>query len=810
MKMNTKRSLLTSLCCFLLAACTVEVEQGGASGSGQITLRPGEMEASIRLSGLGGGGGVPVSRAATDAVVLPGENEVKELLVYCFVNIRQDGTVFSEEEPTMLDSFEASTLERVYHYKEGAADNDLLLTSDGDGYRVTFGVPRDEYHRYFKLVANGGAVPADVVAVSIKDSGTGALADRSTATRFVSVGCPQFFPAGGMGGTPLSLTPIACPLCMMGTGYWRQELTGGSYQEKNCFTAEKLAQGVRVDLARQAARFDIDNPAASGFELRSVKVSDIGEWKFNEEGREQISTRGYYPDLPVENAEFLPAVFYLPQLQYWGGTGNDGGTLRIELAGVLYGVETTLVITDGRSWFKPNTRYLITIKNSAGNAVASLRAVPWLDDGSGIEGDVFGKLNAGVTVALNADMPEAGSIAEIDADNRVIHFSRLSGSRGRAATDLLPLITFTGAAGDANPIGVIMPADAPLFSMGTASTATGTYVVPLRLAKSDAASGKQLMESFRAPETYKISLVTHRTDAATGAKTQQVDEYTLKVDYLLPSLLNTVLGDAAGAAQYFPPVTITPPDDTWRVDEVNHKITLPVFPYSGSMPFVLEDAGFASGWTEQAGWLEWQRKIMMGGGQSQNFLLMSDNFHSSVPRTGSLTLRCWNSATNRLETTVYTLEQEAGGGDVTKLTSAGYEVDCSQTANSGTVTGISCSGNTLSIADNGGVANPDGYCVSIRSKDRYPILVEIVQGAAWMKLVPCSRRMGGTSGGDANDADAGHYMMGLYIDANSASSARTGRINISYHDGSGGLKTETLTVSQGKNSGAVGTWSGFS
>ena len=108
------------------------------------------------------------------------------------------------------------------------------------------------------------------------------------------------------------------------------------------------------------------------------------------------------------------------------------------------------------------------------------------------------------------------------------------------------------------------------------------------------------------------------------------------------------------------------------------------------------------------------------------------------------------------------------------------------------------------------MANPDGYCVSIRSKDRYPILVEIVQGAAWMKLVPCSRRMGGTSGGDANDADAGHYMMGLYIDANSASSARTGRINISYHDGSGGLKTETLTVSQGKNSGAVGTWSGFS
>lgn len=162
------------------------------------------MEASIRLSGLGGGGGVPVSRAATDAVVLPGENEVKELLVYCFVNIRQDGTVFSEEEPTMLDSFEASTLERVYHYKEGAADNDLLLTSDGDGYRVTFGVPRDEYCRYFKLVANGGGVPADVVAVSIKDSGTGALADRSAATRFVSVGCPQFFPAGGRGGTRLA------------------------------------------------------------------------------------------------------------------------------------------------------------------------------------------------------------------------------------------------------------------------------------------------------------------------------------------------------------------------------------------------------------------------------------------------------------------------------------------------------------------------------------------------------------------------------------------------------------------------------
>lgn len=73
----------------------------------------------------------------------------------------------------------------------------------------------------------------------------------------------------------------------------------------------------------------------------------------------------------------------------------------------------------------------------------------------------------------------------------------------------------------------------------------------MRLAKSDAASGKQLMESFRAPETYKISLVTHRTDAATGAKTQQVDEYTLKVDYLLPSLLNTVLGDAAGLRNTF-------------------------------------------------------------------------------------------------------------------------------------------------------------------------------------------------------------------------------------------------------------------
>lgn len=809
MKMNTKRSLLTSLCCFLLAACTVEVEQGGAFGSGQITLRPGEMEASIRLSGLGGGGGVPVSRAATDAVVLPGENEVKELLVYCFVNIRQNRTVFSEEEMEMPGSSGESTLERVYRYTEGAADNDLLLTSDGDGYRVTFGVPRDEYRRYFKLVANGGAVPAGVVAVSIKDSGTGALADRSTATRFVSVGCPQFFPAGGMGGTPLSLTPIACPLCMMGTGYWRQELTGGGYQEKNYFTAEKLAQGVRVDLARQAARFDIDNPAASGFELRSVKVSDIGEWKFDAEGDKQISTRGYYPDLPVENAEFLPAVFYLPQLQYWGGTGNDGGTLKIELAGVLYGVETKLVITDGQSWFKPNTRYLITIKNSAGNAVASLRAVPW-DDGHGIEGDVFGKLNAGATVALNADMGEAGSIAEIDADNRVIHFSRLSGGgRERVADPWMPLITFTGAAGDANPIGVIMPADAPLFSMGTASTATGTYVVPLRLAKSDAASGKQLMESFRAPETYKISLVTHRTDAATGAKTQQVDEYTLKVDYLLPSLLDTVLGDATNAARYFPPVTITPPDDTWRVDEANHKITLPVFPYSGSVPFVLENAGFASGWTEQAGWLEWQRKIMMGEGQSQNFLLMSDNFYSSVPRTGSLTLRCWNASTNRLETTVYTLEQEAGGGDATKLTSAGYEVDCSQTANSGTVTGISCSGNTLSIADNGGVTNPEGYCVSIRSKDRNPILVEIVQGAAWMKLVPCSRRIDGTSKGDGNGADAGHYMMGLYIDANSSSSARTGRINISYHDGSGGLKTETLTVNQGKNSGALGTWSGF-
>ena len=86
------------------------------------------------------------------------------------------------------------------------------------------------------------------------------------------------------------------------------------------------------------------------------------------------------------------------------------------------------------------------------------------------------------------------------------------------------------------------------------------------------------MDSFRACVSYKISLVTHRTDAATGAKTQQVDEYTLKVDYLLPSQLNTVLGNATNAAQYFPPVTLTPPDDTRRVDEGNHKITHPVFP----------------------------------------------------------------------------------------------------------------------------------------------------------------------------------------------------------------------------------------
>lgn len=801
--MKTKRSLLTSLCCLLLAACTVEVEQGGTSGGGQIALRPGEMEASIRLSGLGGGGGVPVSRAATDAVVLPGENEVKELLVYCFVNILQSGESFWEDGTGMGGTIDESTLERVYHYKEGAADNDLLLTPDGDGYRVTFGVLQDEYCRYFKVVANGGGAPNGITAVPIIDSGTGVLADRTSATRFLSVGCPQFFPSGGRGDgvTPLSLDPIACPICMMGTGYWRQELTGGGFQEKKDFTAGQLAQGIRVDLVRQAARFDIVNPASSGFELRSVTVSDIGEWLFDADGFEEISTRGNYPELPVENAEFIPAVFYLPQLRYWGGTTGDGngGVLKIELAGTLFGVETTLTIQDGKSTFEPNTRYLITIQNSAGNAVASLRAAAWEDGSSGIEEDVFGRLNAGVTVAVNSDYSGADRLVEIDAANQVIHFARTAGSRAAVIDYWLPLVTLTGAAGDPNPIGVIMQPEAHLFSMGTADTSTGTYVVPLRLSMFDMVSGGMLKGNFQAPEAYKLSLVTHRTDAGTGDKIQQVDEYTLKLDYGLPSQLN----DATEAARLFPAVTIVPPDDTWQVDETNHKITLPVFPYSGNVPFQLEGAASASGWLEQAEWLKLQPRSFSVGGMDHPghyFLLMSDNFHSSSPRTGKLTLRSWNTASGRLETIVYTLEQKAGGGDVTKLTSAGYEVDCAATESSGELRDVSCSGHTLTIADNGGVGNPAAYNISIRSKDANPILVKIVQGAAWMKLVPYSQRLGG--------ADAGRYMMGLYIDDNATTSSRTGRISISYHDGSGGLKTETLVVNQGKNS-SVSSWTGF-
>ena len=252
--MKQKLVYLLTVCLLMLAACGDEAELTGArTPDNTLVLKPGEQEVNIRLGGITASGTVPASRS-NDAVSLPGESRIDELVVYCFVDIDRDGQVVTTP---LLNNY---TLERKYHYKANAAENDLVLTADGDSYRISIPVPEDSHFRCFKIQVNmGDGSGATAVAVS--------EAIRSSATT-----------APGLPVSPLISADndvITTPLPMSSDGYWEEELTGGYIQKNLRFSSGDLKKGMKASLVRQVSRFDINNPADTHFTVTSVTVSGV-------------------------------------------------------------------------------------------------------------------------------------------------------------------------------------------------------------------------------------------------------------------------------------------------------------------------------------------------------------------------------------------------------------------------------------------------------------------------------------------------------------------------------------------------------
>lgn len=750
------------VCLLALAACSDVTEIGVTEpGTAGVPLNPGEQEVHLYLKGLGNGGGVPVSRAS-GVVTLPGENTVEEIVVYCFVNLDTGGSTVTMMGLDSKSDGDASTLERVYHYKAGASDNDLFVASDADGYRISLGVVKDDNKRLFVIHANAGGVATELYNGNLTGSffitPVAVGAERGLATTYsnfknsdaLEIPFPLNFTENSSNTVA---SPVLPPLPMRGTGYREEPLTGGTTREIGWFTSDELAKGISFKLTRATARFDISNPVATGFTVSSIEAKGV-TIDHDTDGVE-LSERA------LENSELIAGALYLPRTTTKNNTW--GSSLQILIKGTLYGVPTTVTVDPADDTaINPNTRYIINILNSGSTLSAKLQVAEWGDGGSGINGkDLLGTLNEAVTVeVLNKD----------DRDPKAdIIGNKISMMWLRHSTVVLE-------GSSAKPIGVVLPEG--VFEEDKIShtlSADNRYVLSLPLDTD--------IPPFTAPKTSVLKVITHPFGEA-GKHYEKYDEYEIVRDWIIPSMLkdeNISLG--------LPSVTFEAPE-RWTVNTTDKIITLSAFAGYGCL--TLQNATEYSGWIEEGlgDWLTVEKQVAISENSPIFKMLYArkDNFKSNERRTSQMVLREWDTTENALKETKYTLIQNAGNWDVSAL-GTGYEVDITETDNTGEVSSeVKYEGCVLTYPASEAAGDDKAYCISLRSKDEKPIAVDFVSGTSWIR--PTFNETINRSG------DIGKYVRFFRIEKNTGA-ARTGTINVTYKDKTtGALKTETITVKQ--------------
>lgn len=800
-------ALLLSLA---LIACSSEelVDDNG------IALREGEQLVNIRLGGLGNAA-VPAGRANDDAAGIPGdgsstpttpgsaaENTIEELTIYSFVGITPEGTIYDETAASEGRYPFESTLERVYHYKAGAADNDMLLTADGNGYSVALPVQKDIYLRSFYVKANAGNAPTSFVAVPVFQSDGTTLSDRTNASvdnctssshmhsdlKDDKLALPTTNPADA----------IRPPLPASGIAIWREELTGGYFEEHDMFAAADLAKGLTVNLSRWVTRFDINNPATTGFTITGISANNVDYKQCTLFGGSTSGTNRSaltLNELPLTNATSIPAALYIPYGYYSNGSSDQ---LDIVIHGTFHGVETVLHAKT-ESYVNPNTRYVVNIINSGSTVAASLSLADWTDDGTNIDSDdLFGTLNSGATLAVESG---ATNYIEQDGNEITVLYPNLYYN---SKLETYKAFTITGTAGNTKPVGIIIPGGVKWLAVdkGTEAT-TGTYsvslnVVPGEITARDEYYWDNIDQRDKTvlygapPETVTLTLVTQET--VDGKNVQRNHEYRVTREWYLPNDPNL---DSKLAPSGF----ILPSGAT--LDASTRTITLPPFQvgafYNGNdgshFPFLF--GGFLL--TDQS-WLHPKQEQDTDGNINILFAI-DNNFQSSSPRSATLTTRTWNATTGKIITEDYTVTQTAGNFDPALLTTDVSIVGIDPYDPDGNQNLPHVQGDNITIPAGHSQDYPlSGSPVFLASADEKGFVATVTSGGDWLRLTgrPYEAAFNYLSAYD------GKYLRGIRILSNAGSTAaREGKIKILYRDSDGNITSKTITVTQEAGAGTL-------
>lgn len=420
--------LVAGICLLLLPACS-ESELLDRDGNGtEVNLKPGEKAVTFTLEAPGSGA-VPATRAAGDAndeVTLPGESDIDKLDIYCFVQ--------------KLNVALSSQLERIYRYSKNGTGNDFVLMAAAGGYKLGIGVPEDNGLRRFLIIANDLAMRQPM----------------STTTYTEALGWTMGTVMSGI-GSPFPMSAKVLKPVLMNDGSY-------IYQEEP-FSAEDLEKGVKVQLQRRVARFDIDNPISDFFEVTRINVKSYEDYGMFNETTSDIGINSYGKDI-CTNADFIAGAVYC----YPGGATAEGSNgADVEISGNYLGAPATITASsDGK--LQPNSRYIVRIHD--GNKLnATLEVAPW-NEGGKIDASPTGPYAKEVNVSVPEVFGREGSryYAYIDTAKHIIRVAGdwqekfTSGEmETMSVTDVEenprvshPFLELKGANGETAPVGVIL------------------------------------------------------------------------------------------------------------------------------------------------------------------------------------------------------------------------------------------------------------------------------------------------------------------------------------------------------------------
>lgn len=630
-----------------------------------------------------------VTRAAGDNIIaLPGEVKIEKLDLYSFVDLDNQSSS-AAITGTSADDLKGYTLERIYRYKALGDENDLVLTPVGDGYRVSYGVPKgDGRTRRFVLVVNDGERSSTALtALAVTTAGVGN--DRSTAAVFSGLDNLKILEtalsANGNNITAEKGLPMTAVI-------GRNEYDGSGAQNFNTlYTNQDVAEGTALNatLVRRVARIDIKNPVGTGFTVKKVTLSGAGNSTMFG-NVPQATTSGDYDIVAlaaadVVNAELIPAALYalpieaetangyIPSVEITGSIGGSGD-IKVEaqfgssMTGTFKGMDV-------------NTRYIVNLNNSAGNVTADITVAEWNYGESVDTEDVMGKLNA------NAQLTEESTNATLDAAAKTLTIKYPSPS-----FSAVKIATIEGTNNnDINPIGIVLPEDCDWLEVGLGSAGS--------LNMSNISYNLKVTEANNTgrPRTAKLSLVTYNT---TDRK-QKVDEYIVYQDYLdITEYTENFNSFGPLVANMF----LKQGEDVYKCS-----------PFGLDVAFV---PGFKEGGTlkavdvvipEDCDWI--QKSNILLGSQSIHALSMTDNI-GKEERRATLTLRHWDASANMgsgaMETKDMTIIQSGTVDKATLCQSAEIQLNADLAA----AGCIKMDGNTIIIAGE----IPDNLGLSVEQK----------------------------------------------------------------------------------------------